>query len=180
MLDPQTLLDFWFSPSSRERWFQSTPEFDSQCQDRFGDWIEAAAAGRLDHWQEHAQGALAAILLLDQLPRNVFRGSARAFAFDAQALEIAKRAVDRGFDQVLELPHRIFIYLPFEHSEDLTDQNRSVELFRATGNATTLDYAIRHQVIIERFGRFPHRNAILGRTSTAQEEAFLQEPNSSF
>ena len=180
MPDPQAVIDFWFSPESQARWFQSTPEFDTDCRDRFAGWIDKASRGDLDDWQETAEGTLALTLLLDQLPRNIYRGSSQAFAYDTRALAIAKDALDKGFDRELPKSRRFFVYLPLEHSENLDDQNRSVELFMADGDAMKIDYAIRHLVIIERFGRFPHRNAVLGRESTEEELAFLKEPNSSF
>ncbi len=145
---------------------------------------ERAAAGRCADWALEAEPCLALILLLDQLPRNLFRGSAKAFATDAQAREAARAALARGFDRSLPASWRQFIYLPFEHSEDLADQDLSVKLATALARdpafARALDYAERHRAIIARFGRFPHRNAALGRVSTAEEEAFLKEPGSSF
>jgi len=132
------------------------------------------------NWLESAEGFLAAILVLDQFPRNMFRGSAQAFATDAQALALSKRAIAEGLDMKLPPEKRCFVYIPFQHSEDLADQRRSLELFTALGNPENLDFAKRHEEIIARFGRFPHRNASLGRATTPEEEAFLKQPGSSF
>jgi uncharacterized protein (DUF924 family) len=185
------LIDFWFgaprSPSrfqQRPVWFKPDPAFDAQLRAQFGALRERAAAGGCAEWMLEAEPCLALILRLDQLPRNLFRGSAQAFATDAQARAAARAALARGFDRSLPAAWRQFIYLPFEHSEELADQELSVKLAAALardpGFAETLDYAERHRAIIARFGRFPHRNAALGRKSTAEEEAFLKEPNSSF
>ena len=185
------LIDFWFGPprsptrfQQREVWFKVDPAFDHQCGERFGPMREHAAAGRCADWALEAEPCLALSLLLDQLPRNLFRGSAKAFATDGQAREAARAALARGFDRSLPASWRQFIYLPFEHSEELADQELSVKLATALARdpafARTLDYAERHRAIIARFGRFPHRNAALGRVSTAEEEAFLKEPGSSF
>ena len=185
------LIDFWFGPprspsrfEQREVWFKADPAFDRQCRERFGSLRERAAAGHCADWTLEAEPCLALILLLDQLPRNLFRGSAMAFATDVEAREAARAALARGFDRSLPASWRQFVYLPFEHSEDLADQELSVKLATALARdrayARTLDYAERHRAIIARFGRFPHRNAALGRVSTAEEEAFLKEPGSSF
>jgi uncharacterized protein (DUF924 family) len=185
------LIDFWFGPprsptrfQQRDVWFKVDPDFDRQCRDLFGTLRERAAAGGCADWAHEAEPCLALILLFDQLPRNLFRGSAQAFATDPEARGVARAALSRGFDRSLPATWRQFIYLPFEHSEDLADQELSVQL--ATGLARdpafagTLDYAKRHHAIVARFGRFPHRNAALGRQSTPEEQAFLKEPGSSF
>lgn len=184
------ILDFWFGSSSEENpkprqiWFHKDPVFDRHIRTQFlGDYSKASA-GELDHWQDSAAGCLALILLLDQFPRNMFRGSAQAFATDDSALRLAHHARERGFDQKLPPIKRMFIYLPFEHSENLEDQLHSVRLFEQFRSEpameSTIVYAIKHGQIIERFGRFPHRNAILGRISTPEEEAFLSLPGASF
>jgi uncharacterized protein (DUF924 family) len=166
--------------AQRQIWFRSTPDFDAEIRRLFlGDW-EAAAAGRLDALATTPVGGLALIVVLDQFPRNMFRRRGRAFASDAKARHIATAALGRGFDAGLQAVERLFMYLPFEHSEDMADQERSVALFPALGNETWTDSAVRHRDIIARFGRFPHRNAALGRASTPQELAFLLEPDSSF
>jgi uncharacterized protein (DUF924 family) len=185
------LIDFWFgAPGSAERfrarpeWFRVDPEFDHAIRRRFLPLQQRAAADHCADWAREAEPCLALILLLDQLPRNLYRSSAQAFATDAMARTAAREALSRGFDRSLAATCRQFIYLPFEHSEDLADQERSIALFTALARdpafAGSLDYAKHHHAIIARFGRFPHRNHALGRASTAEEEAFLKEPNSSF
>jgi uncharacterized protein (DUF924 family) len=185
------LIEFWFGPArsptrfeQRDVWFKVDPAFDAQCSAQFGELRARAAAGDCADWALEAEPCLALILLLDQFPRNLFRGTAQAFATDAQAREAAREALDRAFDRSLPASWRQFIYLPFEHSEDLADQELSVRLAaglaRDPAFARALDYAQRHHAIVARFGRFPHRNAALGRVSTAAEAAFLKEPNSSF
>lgn len=184
------LIDFWFGPLGspdrerpRDNWFSTDPDFDAALRERFLGDHEAASAGQCEAWRETPQTCLALILLFDQIPRNLFRGSPRAFVTDALARGCARHAVAHGFDRVLPIVWRWFVYLPFEHSEDLGDQEWSVTLFGALpaeAAGDTLDYARRHRDIIARFGRFPHRNRILGRASSAAEEAFLREPNSAF
>jgi adenylate cyclase len=177
---PDELLAFWFGPGTSERWFAKDPEFDAELERRFGALAAAAAEGRLARWADTPRGALALVLLLDQLPRNLHRGTPAAFAQDARAREATARAIGAGFDAELTPAERLFLYLPFEHSEDPADQERAVELIGALGNPEWTDYAARHRDVIARFGRFPHRNAALGRASTPEEEAFLREPGSSF
>lgn len=177
---PDAVLDFWFSPTSRGNWFERSDAFDAAVAERLGPLHDKAAAGALDGWAESPSGLLALVILLDQVPRNIHRGTPQAFASDAKALALARLAVDRGLDAEFDEDGRLFLYLPLEHSESLADQERSVALFRALGHAEYLDYAIRHRDVIARFGRFPHRNAVLGRDSTAEELAFLEEPGSSF
>jgi uncharacterized protein (DUF924 family) len=185
------LIDFWFAPEGdpgRERrrqiWFKSTAEFDAALRERFFADHERAAAGALAAWEAMPESALALLLLLDQVPRNIFRGSPRVYATDREARAVAGRALARGFDQRVPPVWRIFFYLPLMHSEDLVDQRRALELFAALPSDPDHPDARRaarhHYEIIARFGRFPHRNAILGRTATAEEIAFLAEPESSF
>lgn len=185
------LIDFWFGPpGSRERftqravWFKIDPDFDGALRRHFLPLQKRAAADACAHWVLEAEPCLALILLLDQLPRNLYRSTAEAFATDAMAREAARTALLRGFDRSLPAAWRQFIYLPFEHSENLADQERSVTLFAALARdpafADSLDYAKRHYDIVARFGRFPHRNRAVGRPSSAAEEAFLSQPNSSF
>ena len=178
--DHRDVLDFWFSPASKAHWFERSDAFDAAVADRLGPWHDKAASGEIDGWAVEPAGLLALVILLDQVPRNIHRGTPRAFATDAKALALARLAVDQGLDEGLDLDQRLFLYLPFEHAEQLADQERSVALFRAMGDAHYLDYAIRHRDIVVRFGRFPHRNAILGRPSTAEELAFLEQPGSWF
>jgi uncharacterized protein (DUF924 family) len=186
---PSEVLLFWFggpgeAGKSHKRWFEKSAAFDREVRERFLAAYEAGAAGALAHWKEAPRDCLALIVLLDQFPRNMFRGSARAFAADLLALEAARHAVAREYDQGLMPVERMFAYLPFEHSESLGDQVRACELTKALdGFPETADayrYALAHRDIIERFGRFPHRNAILGRPSTPEEIAFLAQPGSSF
>lgn len=171
---------FWFEGLTPKEWYRPPPRVDDAIRTRYRDTYETLKQGVPPEWLTTPNGYLAAILVLDQLPRNMFRGEPQAFATDGDALSLAKRAIEEGVDYRLPPKQRAFIYLPFQHSEDLADQQRSVGLFTALGNPLSLDYAIRHQDVIERFGRFPHRNAILGRQSTEEEEAFLEEPGSSF
>ena len=189
----QQVLDFWFGASDtpaagqrRQEWFVKNPAFDAEIAQRFGALIEAALRAELAAWPaDGAAAALAQIVVLDQFTRNVFRNTPRAFAGDPQALAAAKAMVATGQDLALRPLQRAFVYLPFEHAEDLAMQDESVRLFTALAAeapelADMLDYAHRHHVVIARFGRFAHRNAILGRASTLDELAFLQEPGSSF
>jgi uncharacterized protein (DUF924 family) len=169
---PESVLAFWRAAGS-EKWFEKDTAFDDDIRARFLGTYEAAAAGRLADWEATPEGALALAIVLDQFPRNMFRGDARAFAADPLARGVAERAVVRGFDALVALIDRQFFYLPFEHSEALADQQRCCELFRAAGDAELLKWAELHADIIRRFGRFPHRNRALGRTTTPQEQAFL-------
>lgn len=184
---PEDVLDFWFGDvagddftSRKDVWFGKNEAFDAAIRTRFSALYGEAAGGALAGWAENGTGALALVIVLDQFPRNMFRGAARAFATDAMALAVARRAVDRGLDLPLAPVERLFLYLPFEHAESLAEQERSVALIGGLGDAETRDYAERHRAIIARFGRFPHRNAVLGRVSTPEEVAFLSEPGSSF
>ena len=167
------VIDFW-RQAGPERWFSKDNAFDADFRARFLTAHEAAASGALGGWAATAQGALALLILLDQFPRNAFRGTARMFATDPQARDIADAAIAQGLDQAVEAALRRFIYLPFMHSERLVDQQRSVALNEALAPDTSY-YAKLHLDIIERFGRFPHRNALLGRTTTPAEQQFLDE-----
>ena len=166
------VMSFW-KEAGPERWFNKNAAFDDEIREQFFDTYEAAAAGELSDWEQSAQGALALLILLDQFPRNMFRGDARAFATDPLARAITAGAIIRGFDSQVPKQLRSFFYLPFEHSEDLADQERCIALNKATGDADGLKWAEIHADIIRRFGRFPHRNAALGRTTTPEEQAFL-------
>lgn len=168
----QTLLAFWFSESSRARWFDSTPEFDEQIRQGFESTFQAALAGRLADWESSAEGALALVIALDQLPLNMYRGEPLGFSGEAPARAVADRAIARGLDAQLEPERRAFLYLPFMHSEDLADQDRSLQLYREAGLETR--WAEHHRDIIQRFGRFPHRNRILGRADTPAEREYLE------
>ena len=200
--DPEELLEYWFGsadrsePSSADlktciaRWFESGGELDAEVKRRFSAELEQAAAGDRDHWAKTPRGLLALIVVLDQLARNIHRGTPRAFAFDATTLAWSQRAIERGDELHLNLAHRIVLYLPLMHSEDIGVQRVSLAKYRGLYDASSEDLrgqminvrraAERHYEIIERFGRYPHRNAVLGRPMTSSETAFLKEPNSSF
>ena len=171
MTSYQDVLQFW-ADAGPDRWFAKSDAFDAQCN-AYEILHHAAARGELSAWERTAEGALALVLLLDQIPRNIYRGSAHAFATDGLALMVARKAIQAGFDQATPMPARIFFYLPFEHAEDLQAQRQAVSLFEAAGVEGYTKYARIHLDIIERFGRFPHRNAALGRVTTPAEQAFL-------
>ena len=171
---PLDILDFWWQ-AGPEKWFAGGEAFDTECRDRFLGAVEAARDGALDGWAETAAGALALILLLDQMPRNIYRGTPDAFASDAKAVEIADLAVTRGHDRAFPKDVRVFFYLPFEHAEDIALQERCVDLTRKLGKEQLSLYAYIHLDVIRRFGRFPHRNDVLGRASTEAEKAFLAD-----
>ena len=168
----EDVLSFW-RDAGPDRWFDKNADFDEEIHRRFLTTHEAAAAGKFSGWEQSPNGALALLILLDQFPRNMFRGNARAFATDPLARAIAAGAVVRGFDSQVPQDLRSFFYLPFEHSEDMGDQERAVAFNRAAGDADGLKWAEIHADIIRRFGRFPHRNAVLGRVTTPEEQAFL-------
>ena len=177
------VLAFWFGePDSpdygkpKKFWFQSTPQLDQQIRDEFKSVYQQALKGDLDTLMQTPEGSLALVIILDQFPRNMFRGTAQAFASDQKALNVAQEALAEDFDQQLLPIQRAFLYLPFEHSENLEDQERSVALFQELGDAENLKYAIDHRDTIAQFGRFPHRNAILNRESTKEEIEFLEKP----
>ncbi|MDB5366713.1 MAG: hypothetical protein JWM77_2640 [Rhodospirillales bacterium] len=176
LADSGELLRFWFDEAGPSRWFDADPGFDALLRQRFGALHEKAASGVLDGWIHDSPGALALVLALDQLPRNIFRGTGRAFATDAKARRIAEASLARGFDMTQPSERRVFFYLPFSHSESVADQNRAVALFLGLRpNVGEHErYALQHREIIERFGRFPHRNTALGRVSTEDEQVFLQ------
>ncbi len=187
----EAILDFWFGRPDdpdygqpKKYWFIKDPAFDEAIREQFLADYQQAAEGRLNDWQAIPQTCLALLILLDQFPRNLFRGTPQMFATDAHARAVAHHAVEQGFDRLLLPVQRWFVYLPFEHSEDLADQERSIALFAQLADhpdsAMAIDYAQRHHVVIQQFGRFPHRNAILGRDSTPAETEFLQQPGSSF
>jgi uncharacterized protein (DUF924 family) len=172
------ILGFWFDEHAKD-WFAKNPAFDAEIRSRFLEPHEAAAAGQLAHWADEARSCLALAILLDQFPRNMFRGEARAFATDALARAAARVILDRGWDKPMTQAERLVAYLPFEHSESLADQDLSCELMKDF-DAEQVRYAVRHREIIQRFGRFPHRNSVLGRESTAAEIEFLRQPGSGF
>lgn len=191
MSQANEILDFWFgSPDEpeygkpRKVWFVKEPEFDEELRRRFLTDYEKAAGGNLDEWKDSPSECLALILLLDQFPRNIFRETPQAFATDWEALSTAHQAIAQGYDRKLLNVQRWFIYLPFEHSENIEHQRQSVKLFQKLSgdkqSAKAIESAIRHRSVIERFGRFPHRNIILGRPSTPEEKEFLKQPGSRF
>ena len=173
MSEARALLAFW-RQAGMARWFRGGDAFDDECREHWQEAHFAAARGEFDYWLADADGALALVLLLDQIPRNIFRGSGHAFATDPLALHVATRAIDAGFDAQVDPLLRMFCYLPFEHSEALRDQDRAIELFTALDDADLLGYAKAHRDVIMRFGRFPHRNAALGRENTPAEQAWLE------
>jgi len=170
----QEVVRFW-REAGPERWFKKDAAFDAEIRRRFYETHEAAAAGKLKAWEETAEGALGLLILLDQFPRNLFRNDPRAFATDRLALAVTAGTLIKGFDAQVSADMRGFFYLPFQHSEDLADQERGEALYRAAGDADGLKWATIHADIIRKFGRFPHRNAVLGRTTTADEQKFLDE-----
>jgi uncharacterized protein (DUF924 family) len=193
VVSPEAVLEFWFGPAvadaevsicGRAEWFRKDPAFDALIRSRFRDTIDIAVAGGLGEWCTMPRGALARVIVLDQFTRNVARDTAAAFAGDARALATAQDAIARGFDRQLQPLERWFLYMPFVHCEDLACQQESVRLFRAlaeeTGLVEPLPWAERHAGVIQRFGRFPHRNRALGRTPTPEEEAFLAKHGSRF
>lgn len=173
MTPAHDVVSFW-REAGPQKWFRKDEDFDARFRERFLATHEAAARGDLDGWAQEAPGALALVILLDQFPRNAFRASPRMYATDPKAREVARAAIEAGFDLQVDPALRPFFYLPLMHSEELADHDRSVELARPLGGEHER-YAQHHRSIIERFGRFPHRNAILGRTSTAEEAQFLEE-----
>lgn len=185
----QHVLDFWFGLKAlpefkipHEKWFKKDPDFDAKITKSFGPLLDSFDLGLLENWKDSAWSTLGLIILLDQFPRNIFRNTAKAFAYDSHALKIAKNALQKNFDAEVPPLQRVFYYLPLEHSENLDDQRECVRLFKILEKECPgfLIYAEKHLEIIERFGRFPHRNDILKRPSTKAEEEFLKEPGSSF
>ena len=171
---PADILAFW-RDAGPDRWYRRDDAFDAEVRRRFLGLWQQAAAGELSAWETTDDGALALVIVLDQFPRNIFRDDAQTYASDAQALEVAHRAIERGVDARIDPALREFLYLPFMHSEHLADQMRCIELSRKAGLAESADWAEHHADIIRRFGRFPHRNRILGRATTPEEQAFLDE-----
>jgi uncharacterized protein (DUF924 family) len=169
---PESVLTFW-REAGHDKWFKKDAAFDDAIRTRFLETYEAAAAEKLSEWERTTEGALALLIVLDQFPRNMFRGDARAFAADPLARAVAVRALERGFDRQTALPERQFFYLPFEHSEAMADQEKCCALFAATGDANLLKWAGLHADVIRRFGRFPHRNIALGRATSPEEQSFL-------
>jgi uncharacterized protein (DUF924 family) len=168
------ILTLWFSGRVKSMWYNSTPEFDQELRDKYLDTYHAALNGELSAWEQTPQGALALVICLDQFPLNMFRNKAEGFAGEEPSRQIAARAIEKGFDQSLDDTQKAFMYMPYMHSEELADQDRVLELFSNAGLEDNLKWANHHRDIVKRFGRFPHRNAILGRQSTPEEAAYLQ------
>jgi uncharacterized protein (DUF924 family) len=180
MTDSAEILKFWFEDIDRSLWFKKNADFDRLLHDRFGTLHMQASQTELYDWRATPQGRLAEIIVLDQFSRNLFRDSAKAFAQDGMALVLAQEAVRYGTDSELNAQERVFLYMPYMHSESLVIHETAVELFTRNGIQNNLDYELKHKAIIERFGRYPHRNAVLGRASTPEELEFLSQPGSSF
>ena len=176
----QSVIQFWFDESSPKQWFTKDAAFDAAIQTRFGKLLEQAALGEFWGWRSDALGRLAEIIVLDQFSRNVWRDTPKSFAQDPMSLVLTQELIALGLDQGLTESQRAFAYMPLMHSESRVVQGESLRQFTALGNPNNLDFAKRHEAIIARFGRYPHRNAILGRENTAEESAFLQTPGSSF
>jgi uncharacterized protein (DUF924 family) len=180
MLTAQDIINFWFNEIEPASWWRKDLQFDRLLSQKFLQLHSAAASCELYTWRNTAHGRLAEIIILDQFSRNLFRDSAKAFAFDAQALVLAQEAIAMGTEKSLSTIEQSFLYMPFMHSESLKIHERAVELFTVLGNEGNLAFELKHKAIIERFGRYPHRNIMLGRTSTADELEFLTQPGSSF
>lgn len=172
MSTAEDILEFWFSERCKKCWFNSTPQMDEEIRSKYEALWKAARAGELDDWKDTPQGALALVIILDQFPLNMYRGRPESFATEAKAREISRYAVGRGLDRELNESEKLFLYLPFMHSESMADQDSSVELFQNAGLETR--WAEHHRDIVRRFGRFPHRNAILGRQNSEAEQAYLE------
>jgi len=177
---PQTVVDFWFHEIAPAQWWKADPAFDTLIAQRFGELHGQAARGELFEWRAQPQGRLAEVIVLDQFSRNLHRGSRLAFAADAMALALAQEAVACRADQALPIEQRVFLYMPYMHSESRLIHAVAEPLFHAHTPASNHDFELRHKAIIDRFGRYPHRNAVLGRASTAEELEFLAQPGSSF
>jgi len=177
---PEEVFDFWFVECGREHWFDATSDLDRKIRQRFQDTHLALSRGVTDVWRSTPENRLAAVIVLDQLPRNIYRSTPLAFATDGLALQEAKLAVEIGADQQVSVECRTFFYMPFEHCEDMDEQDRAVALFKRLGDEEYIDYALRHREVIAAYGRFPHRNAIVGRKSTEAELEYLAQPGAGF
>ena len=177
---PEIVLNFWFEELTPSDWFSANERVDSLIRERFGELHAKATACELSHLRQTAEGSLAEVLVLDQFSRNLYRGSALSFASDAQALSLAQVAIDKGLDLKLSALQRSFLYMPFMHSESLLIHEQAVRLYEGLGRADNLEFEYRHKRIIERFGRYPHRNEVLGRPSSTEELEFLTIEGSSF
>ena len=179
-MNPQTVIDFWFAETTRPHWFAKSAAFDHLIVERFGAVLQQAAAGELAHWRATLEGRLAEIIVLDQFSRNAYRDTPQSFAQDGMALVLAQEAVAQPDFEQMPPERRKFMLMPYMHSESVAIHAQAIPLFVALDDAYTLDFEIRHQAIVDRFGRYPHRNGILGRKSSAEEAEFLQQEGSSF
>lgn len=179
-ITPNEVLRFWFEEIDPKLWFQKNLQFDDEIRSRFSDVYEDVRSGKTEAWRKTAEGRLAEVIVLDQFPRNMFRGTERSFEGDELALKLAQDAVKAGDDQKLPLKQRAFLYMPYMHSESKAVHEEAVRLFSQKGLEYNLDFELKHKAIIDRFGRYPHRNQVLGRTSTLAEIEFLKTPGSSF
>ncbi|TDO95543.1 DUF924 family protein [Marinomonas balearica] len=174
------VIEFWFESCTPDQWYKKDVEFDRKLTELFGDVLDQASKGELYTWRNSALGRLAEIIVLDQFSRNIYRDTVRSFAQDPMALVLAQEAVAKGLDNELPILQRSFLYMPYMHSESLVVHEEAIRLFDQPGLENNYEFELKHKVIIERFGRYPHRNQILGRTNSLEETAFLNEPNSSF
>ena len=176
IVTPKAVLDYWYTDESKAHWFASTPQIDAQIKQKFETTWQAASRHELDSWCDTADGCLALVIVLDQFPLNMYRGQEISFSTEAQARNVARIAIQKGFDKQIAKDKLSFLFLPFMHSESLTDQEMSLQLFFDAGLDDNIPFAQHHHDIVEHFGRFPHRNAILGRTNTAEEIAYMNSP----
>lgn len=176
----ELIIEFWFHEIEPKQWWVKDKSFDQMILERFGKWHAQAKAGELASWRETPLGSLAEIIILDQFSRNMYRDTSDAFAWDPMALALAQFAIEKGFDQQLAGMHRAFLFMPFMHSESPSIHEQALTLFEALGIESSLDFERQHKAIIDRFGRYPHRNIILGRASTDEELAFFEQPGSGF
>lgn len=172
-MKPEEIIEFWYSDRIKEQWFSATVDLDREIETKFSALWRQASRGELDSWLESAKGCLALVIILDQFPLNMFRGKAESFSTEAKAIEVVRHALDQGYDRQLQSHLLSFLYMPLMHSENIKDQASSVALYKAANLKSNTDFAEHHKNIIEVFGRFPHRNEILGRKSTEQELAYL-------
>lgn len=172
-ITPTEIIALWFSEQGKQYWYNSTPEMDKELREKYSGLFHAAMKGELDQWQDTSEGALAMVIVLDQFPLNMYRGDIESFSGEAKSREVAAAAIGRGFDAALSDEQKSFMYLPYMHSESLADQDRSVELFTQAGLTEGLKWAEHHRDIVRRFGRFPHRNDMLVREGTSEEEDYM-------
>jgi uncharacterized protein (DUF924 family) len=173
-LTPQSIIEFWYSDRIKSQWFNSTKELDQEIKDKFESVWKDAIRGEYKHWRDQAEGSLALAIIFDQFPLNMFRGEMESFSTEAMAIKVAKEAIQNGFDKTLSKAQVVFLYMPLMHSENIDDQNLSVSLFEQAGLAENARFARHHRDIVQRFGRFPHRNSILHRESSAEELEYLK------